>query len=200
MRAFARNRLAFGFILVAFAATALFYSQLPDLLPMHWDIHGQPGTFQPKWWAAWVVPVSAVLVTTSLAWLLIPKRTSTIIINTVAGFMSYLCGVTLYVAIHPSESPVPYAFMGVGLLLMVVGNILGKLTWDFFVGIRTYWTVDDPDVWERTHRVSGPVYVFGGLAILAASIAHAATPILLALLLATSLYPMIYSYIAWRRG
>jgi uncharacterized membrane protein len=114
MSAFARHRLAFGFILGAFAATVLFYSQLPDLLPMHWDIHGRPGTFQPKWWAAWVLPFSAVLVTTSLAWLLIPKRTSTIIINAMAGFMSYLCGVTLYVAIHPSESPVPYAFMGVG--------------------------------------------------------------------------------------
>ena len=101
MRTFARQRLAFGFILGAFAATALFYSQLPDLLPMHWDIHGRPGTFQPKWWAAWVVPVSAVLVTTSLAWLLTPKRTSTIIINAVAGFMSYICGVTLYVAMHP---------------------------------------------------------------------------------------------------
>ncbi len=176
MRAFARHRLAFGFILGAFAATALFYSQLPDLLPMHWDIHGRPGTFQPKWWAAWVVPVSAVLVTTSLAWLLTPKRTSTIIINAVAGFMSYICGVTLYVAMHPSESPFPYVFMGVGVLLMAVGNILGKLTWNFFVGIRTYWTVDDPDVWERTHRAAGPVYMFGGLAILVASIAHAPSP------------------------
>jgi uncharacterized membrane protein len=200
MRALARHRLAFGFILSAFAATALFYSQLPDLLPMHWDIHGRPGTFQPKWWAAWVVPVSAALVTASLIWLLNPKRTSIIVINAVAGLMSYICGVTLYVAMHPVESPFPYMFMGVGVFLMAVGNILGKLTWDVFVGIRTYWTVDDPNVWERTHRAAGPVYMFGGLAILVASMAHAPISISLALFLATCLYPMIYSYLVWRRG
>jgi uncharacterized membrane protein len=199
MSALPGHRLAVAFILSAFAATALLYSQLPDTLPMQWDIHGRAGTFQPKWWAAWVVPISAALVTTSLAWLLTPKRTSTIIINAIAGFMSYICGVTLYVAMHPVESPFPYVFMGVGVLLMAVGNIFGKLTWNFFVGIRTYWTVDDPNVWERTHRAAGPVYMLGGSAILVASTAHAPIAISLALLLATCLYPMIYSYIVWRR-
>lgn len=200
MRALARYRIAFCFIVSAFAATTLFYSQLPDLLPTHWDILGRPGAFHPKWWAAWVEPASAALVTILLAWLLTPKRTSTIVLNSVAGFMSYICGVTLYVAMHPLESPFPYVFMGVGVLLMVVGNVLGKLTWNFFVGIRTYWTVDDPNVWERTHRAAGPVYMFGGSAILVASMARAPISISLALFLATCLYPMIYSYIVWRRG
>lgn len=194
------HRLAFGFVLIAFAATALFYGQLPDVLPMHWDVHGRPENFEPKWWAAWVMPTSALVVTALLVWLLTPKRTSIFIINIVAGFMSYLCAVTLYVAMHPMESSFPFVFMGVGVLLMAVGNILGKLTWDFFVGIRTYWTVDDPHVWERTHRASGPVYMFGGLAILVTSVAHAPISIPLALFAATCLYPVIYSYIVWRRS
>ena len=90
--------------------------------------------------------------------------------------------------------------MGMGVFLMVVGNILGKITWNFFLGIRTYWTLDDPAVWERTHRAAGPVYVLGGAAVLAAGMSHAPTSIPLAILLATGLYPMIYSYVVWRRG
>ena len=90
--------------------------------------------------------------------------------------------------------------MGIGVFLMAVGNILGKLTWDYFVGLRTYWTVDDPHVWERTHRASAPVYVLAGAAILIASLAHASPLVPVALLLATGLYPILHSYIIWRRG
>ena len=177
MRAFARYRLAFGLVLVAIAATALCFSQLPDLLPIHWDMHGRPPDFQPKWWAAWVVPVSAVLVTTSLAWLLTPEADVYDHHQCCRGLdelplRRHLVCRDASIGIASSVT----CLWASALLLMAVGNILGKLTWDFFVGIRTYWTVDDPDVWERTHRASGPVYVFGGLAILVASIAHAPTP------------------------
>jgi uncharacterized membrane protein len=196
----ASYRLAVSFTLIAFAATAACYCQLPDSVPMHWDLHGRPTLYLSKWWAAWLLPVATAIVTTGLMWLLAPKRTSSIIVNGVAGLMCYICTISLYTAIRPLDSLVPYAFMGIGVFLMVVGNILGKLTWNFFVGIRTYWTMDDPSVWERTHRAAGPVYVLGGTAILIAGLTRAPTSALFALLLATCVYPVIHSYIAWRRG
>jgi len=193
-------RPALVFVFIAFAATAVCYSQLPDALPMRWDLYGHPGLYMPKWWVAWVIPLATALVTTGLIWLLPPKRTSRIIIDAIAGMMCYICAVSLVTAIHPVASPLPYVFMGIGVFLMVIGNILGKLTWNFFVGIRTYWTTDDPAVWERTHRSAGPVYVLGGAAILAAGMAHVPTSALFALLVATCVYPVIYSYIVWHRG
>jgi len=196
----ARYPAAAWFVLIAFAATALSYTHLPELMPMHWDWHGRPDNYLPKWWAAWVAPATTAVVTGTMVWLLSPKRTSTIIVNAVAGLMCYLCGVSLYAAMHPSDPPFAYLFMGLGIFLIVVGNILGKLTWNYFVGIRTYWTMDDPRVWERTHRAAGPVYVLGGIAVFGAGIAHATTTIMLTLLLATCLYPIAYSYFVWRRG
>jgi uncharacterized membrane protein len=193
-------RPALIFVLLAFVATALAYSQLPDTLPMRWDLQGHPSIYVPKWWAAWIIPVITALVTAGLMWLLPPKRTSLITTNAVAGLLCYLCAINLFAAAHPAASPLPYLFMGMGVFLMVVGNILGKITWNFFLGIRTYWTLDDPAVWERTHRAAGPVYVLGGAAVLAAGMSHAPTSIPLAILLATGLYPMIYSYVVWRRG
>jgi uncharacterized membrane protein len=196
----ARIPAAAWFVLIAFAATALCYSHLPERIPMRWDWHGQPDSFLPKWWAAWVVPAATAILTAMLVWLLSPKRTSTVIINAVAGLMCYICGISLYAAMHPSDEPFAYIFMGLGIFLIVVGNILGKLTWNYFVGIRTYWTIDDPRVWERTHRAAGPVYVLGGIAVFGAAITHATTTAILAVLLATCLYPIAYSYIVWRRG
>ena len=199
-RTLASYPLAVSFSLITFVATAACYTQLPDSVPMHWDLHGQPTLYLPKWWAAWLLPVATVIVTTGLTRLLTPKRTSNVIVSGVAGLMCYICALGLYAAIRPLDSPVPYAFAGIGVFLMVIGNILGKLTWNFFVGIRTYWTMDDPSVWERTHRAAGPVYVLGGAAILIAGLAHAPTPALFALLFATSVYPVIHSYITWHRG
>ncbi|MBS0419208.1 MAG: SdpI family protein [Proteobacteria bacterium] len=196
----ARYPAAAWFVLITFAATALSYTRLPDLMPLHWDSHGQPDGYFPKWWAAWIVPILTAIVTATLVWVLSPKRTTTIIINAVAGLMCYFSGVSLFAAMHPTDPPFTYVFMGLGIFLIVVGNILGKLTWNYFVGIRTYWTMDDPRVWERTHRVAGPVYVLGGIAVFCAGIAHASTTIMLALLLATCLCPIGYSYIVWRRG
>jgi uncharacterized membrane protein len=193
-------RVAAAFILIAFAATALFYSQLPDPMPMLWTSGGQVGGYLPKRWGAWIVPSAAALVVVAMARLLTAKRTSTIIVTAVAALMLFSCGVTWYAAMHPADTPLAYVFIGLGVFLMVVGNILGKLTWNYFVGIRTPWTMDDPRVWERTHRVAGPVFMVGGMAMFGAGIAHASAPMLLALLLATCLYPVIYSYYAWRQG
>jgi uncharacterized membrane protein len=193
-------RPALIFVLVAFIATAIGYEQLPESLPMRWDLYGHPTVYMPKWWAAWIIPVVTAVVTMGLTWLLPPKRTSFITINAVAGLLCYLCAINLFAAAHSAVSPLPSVFMGMGVFLMVMGNILGKITWNFFLGIRTYWTLDDPAVWERTHRAAGPVYVLGGAAILTAGISQAPTAIPLAILLATCLYPMIYSYIVWRRG
>jgi uncharacterized membrane protein len=194
-------RVAVVFIVIAFAATALLYGQLPDPLPMGWTLDGHIARYLPKRWGVWLLPGTAALVTMLLATLFTQKRTSTIIVTAVAGLMLFCCGIAWYAAIHPMESPLTYTFVGVGAFLIVVGNISGKLSWNFFAGIRTPWTMDDPHVWERTHRAAGPVLMIGGIAImLSAALANASATMLLALLLATILYPAIYSYFIWRRA
>jgi len=195
-----RYRVAIALILLAFVGTGLVYSQLPDLMPMQWGLDGRVNSYFPKWWAAWIVPVVAAVATAAMMNLFNAKRSSTLIVNAFAAFMLFSCGVIWYSAMHPSESPLAYLFAGLGVFLIVIGNIAGKLTWNYFVGIRTPWTLDDPKVWERTHRAAGPVFVVGGLVMFGAGIAHAPAAILLALLLATCLYPTLYSYRVWRRG
>jgi uncharacterized membrane protein len=200
MNALSQYRLAVGFVLLTFVATALTFGQLPDSIPTHWDLHGQPNHYMPKWPAAWLLPLTAAATVACLIRLLDAKRTTKYIIISVAALMCYFCAVFLFTAMHPAESPIAYYLAGVGAFLMAVGNILGKLTWSYFVGLRTHWTVDDPHVWERTHRASAPVYVLGGAAILLTSLTHTSPLVPIAFLFATCLYPFLHSYIVWRRG
>jgi uncharacterized membrane protein len=193
-------RVAAALIAIAFAAGALLYGQLPDPMPMHWSLDGQITRYVPRRWGVWILPSAVALVTVFLATLLPQKRTSTIIVTAVAGLMLFYCGVTWYSALHPSVSPRAYVFAGVGAFLIVFGNICGKLSWNYFVGVRTPWTMDDPRVWERTHRLAGPVFMLGGIAMLGAGLANASPTTLLTLLLATTLCPVIYSYLLWRRA
>ena len=193
-------RAAAALIVIMFAATALLYGQLPDPVPMSWTLEGHIAGYLPKRSGVWLLPGIAVLVTVLLATLFTQKRTSTIIVTAFAALMLFCCGVTWYAEIHPSESPLAYTFAGVGAFLIVFGNISGKLGWNYFVGIRTPWTMDDPRVWERTHRAAGPVFMIGGIAMLCAALANASISTLLVLLLATAFCPAIHSYFIWRRA
>ena len=52
----------------------------------------------------------------------------------------------------------------VGLLFLFLGNLMGKVKPNFFMGIRNPWTLSDPDVWNRTHRLGGGLFFLAGLA------------------------------------
>ena len=55
--------------------------------------------------------------------------------------------------------------VGVGVLLVVVGNVLGKVRPNYFVGVRTPWTLASARSWEATNRLGGRVFVLGGVGL-----------------------------------
>ena len=89
----------------------------------------------------------------------------------------------------------------VGGLFVVVGNYLGKVRRNFFVGIRTPWTLASDEVWARTHRVGGWLFVLAGIAIVAS--AGGSRQLLPVVLLASvgtaALISVAYSYVVYRK-
>src|SRR5262249_47262811 len=71
-----------------------------------------------------------------------------------------------------------------GLMFIVVGNVLGKLRWNYTVGIRTPWTLADERVWDKTHRFGGWLFVIGGLTMVAGVFIPLSTVVRVWLLLA----------------
>lgn len=61
--------------------------------------------------------------------------------------------------------------VGLGALLVMVGDALPKSRRSLFVGIRTSWTLRDTDNWVATHRLGGKMMMIaGGLIVLLAFI------------------------------
>lgn len=89
--------------------------------------------------------------------------------------------------------------LAVGVLLMVLGNYMGKLRRNFFVGIRTPWTLASEAVWERTHRLAGWIYVLAGAAMLVLALAGAMAGWTLAAVVVVLLIPHVCSYLIYRR-
>ena len=94
-----------------------------------------------------------------------------------------------------------FVFVAVGLLLMIMGNFLGKVRKNFFLGIRTPWTLASDEVWAKTHRLGGWCFVIAGafMAIMGVAAPPSGMPWVIAVIVAIALVPVVYSYIAYRR-
>ncbi|MEZ4364105.1 MAG: SdpI family protein [Kofleriaceae bacterium] len=94
------------------------------------------------------------------------------------------------------DRAVPAALGG---LLVVFGNFMGKLTRNFFVGIRTPWTLASEEVWLRTHRLGGKVIVLAGLGLVLSSALGGGFVFVIAAIALVAVIPIVYSYVLYRR-
>jgi uncharacterized membrane protein len=89
----------------------------------------------------------------------------------------------------------------IGLMFIVLGNFLPRLRSNWWMGVRTPWTLESERVWRETHRMAGWTFVAGGaVAVLAVLLpAPLRFPIGFAGLMGGGLLPVIWSYVLWRR-
>jgi len=86
-------------------------------------------------------------------------------------------------------------------MFILLGNYMGRIKPNWFIGIRTPWTLSDAEVWRRTHRWSGGAFVLAGVAGLISVLfaAETAFAIFLAAMLAVSVFSIVISYVFWRQ-
>lgn len=195
---------------LAAATAAALYPRLPATIPTHWNIHGAVDGTMPKAWGVLFYP--GLIAFTALLATVLPAispqgfrierfaRAYDLIMISMIVFSLCLMAAAFAAALG---IPVPMARVvtaGTGALLIVIGNVMGKVTRNFFVGIRTPWTLASDEVWLRTHRLAGRLLVVGGLGILVAT-ALDVNPVLplIGIAGATVIIPVAYSYVLYRR-
>lgn len=198
-------------VAVSIAVGAVLYDRLPDPVPTHFDFSGNPdgytakpmGVFAPAIILAFIGLVFAVLPRMApRGYALEPFQRAYEIIG--IAVLVLVFGIVMLSLVYAVGVPIDLNRIvgaGIGLLFVVMGNFLGKLTRNFFIGIRTPWTLASDEVWLRTHRVGGVMCVVGGVVILAASlIARSGVPlVLLGVVIAIVLFSVVYSYVVYRR-
>ena len=122
-----------------------------------------------------------------------------IIRTTVVGFTLALEVVVLLAAIGAPVHMDRLLFAAMGLLFVVLGNFMGKVTKNFFVGIRTPWTLASDEVWLRTHRLGGKLFVVAGIGLLVCALLGVGFIAMMVALAVAGGIPVVYSYLLYRR-
>jgi uncharacterized membrane protein len=203
------NLMSLGLVLLSVALAAALYGRLPEAVPTHWNLAGDADGFTAKPWGAFVLP-------TTLAglWLLLqllPRispqgfrmdrflgtfqvvQLSLMTFVFLVSVLGTLAGAGVPVSM---KNAIPAAL---GLLFAVLGNFLGKFRRNFFAGIRTPWTLASEEVWLRTHRLGGKVFVVAGLVLLAAGLLGYGEFALLPTLVVVVVVPVASSFVLYRR-
>ena len=90
----------------------------------------------------------------------------------------------------------------VGLLVAVLGNYMKTVKPNYFIGIRTPWTLENAEIWNKTHRLGGILWFAGGLLIAVAALLLDVTALLPAFFTAIGIMvgvPLVYSYVLFRK-
>lgn len=155
----------------------LLWDKLPDMMPSHWNINGEVDSYLPKGTWIFIFPGITLLLVLMFPFFsrIDPKkekyelfRRPWLILQMVfVGFFAYLYFVTLYIALNPDVPVVGFVFGGIGVMFILIGNYLGKVRQNWFLGIRTPWTLDNEEVWNKTQRLGGWLFLIAGLAIFA---------------------------------
>jgi uncharacterized membrane protein len=201
--------IGFLILLATLAATAILYPSLPARVPTHWNAQGQIDGYSPKWSLLVFGPgILAILlgIFAALPWLS-PRRFTVdtfrstylyIMVLTLALF-AYFQALLLWAA-HAGHVDISKAIWGgICLLFVLLGNVMGKVRRNFYIGIRTPWTLANEQVWNATHRFAGRTFVAGALGSLVLSLAGASFWLPLTALLTGALAPVVYSLVYYKQ-
>lgn len=167
------------FLLAATVALSFVaYPQLPERVASHWNFAGQVDGWSSRSFQVWFFPLlmAGMYALFLLLPVLDPKKDRYAEFSQVyALFKSLLLSVFFVIDAASTVYNLGYdinisVIVGgtIGIMMIVIGNYLGKLKRNWFVGIKTPWTLSSDNVWNKTHRVGGRLFVIWGLILIAA--------------------------------
>lgn len=196
-------------ILATLAGTIVAYPHLPDIVPIHWDIQGHVNGWGPKWSLFLYGPglmAFIVLIFSALPWLS-PKKfevdsfraTYLYIMIVIVALLAYGQLLVLISALGFAVDVSRALEGGVCLLIALLGNVMGKVRRNFYVGIRTPWTIANEQVWNATHRFAAKTLFAGGMLGLVGVILRAPFWLPITAILVGALVPALYSLILYKQ-
>jgi uncharacterized membrane protein len=187
---------------------ATLFSSLPARVPTHFSIDGTPDDYSKKVNLFFLVGfVSLINLGTYLLLTNIqkidPKKAANQSKETMQkiGFAItlLLTGINIIVVNSAKNSKFSLNVLipVIGLFFAYLGNLIISIKPNYFVGIRTPWTIEDEETWRKTHQLAGKMWFAGGLLITIFSLVtpvRFAVIILLCILTVVTVVPMVYSY------
>ena len=196
--------------LAALAGVAL-WNQLPDQMASHWNANDEVDGTMPKFWGVFLMPL--ITLGMLVLFLILPgvdplkaniaqfRESFNLFILVIVAFMLYVHGLTLawslgYQDFKMSAAMLPF----MGVLFIAVGWMLKKAKRNFFIGIRTPWTLSSDTVWDKTHQFGSILFMASGVLAIIGGFFGGMTAFWLMFvpLIGSSLFLVVYSYVLYR--
>jgi uncharacterized membrane protein len=204
---------AIALVVLATGASVWVYPSLPERIPTHWNIKGEVDGYGSKQWSVFLMPVFMIGMLILFYFLpaLSPKQfqvdtfrpTYLYIMVVVTALFAYLHLLILYAvwqsAMRKQEFDLGRPLIaGIFLMFALLGNVLGKVRKNFYIGVRVPWTLASDRVWNDTHRLAAWIYVASGL--LGFIMILVGVPILYPIILwiGSLFIPVIYSFVHYK--
>lgn len=200
---------AIAVILAVLAGTLVAYPKLPSTVPIHWNGSGHADDWGPKWslflWGPGFM-AAIVLLFYVLPWLS-PKKfeidtfreTYLYIMIVMVACLGYIHVLVLINGVGATWDIGRAVLGGICLMIALLGNVMGKVRRNIYVGIRTPWTIANERVWNKTHRLAAKTSFVAGLLGLAEVSLHAPFWLPIATVLTGPIIPAIYSLVYYKQ-
>lgn len=197
--------------LLTLVAWIIALPHLPATMPIHWGANGEADGFATK--------INAMILTVGIMVLIyfiiafVPRidprkenykyfsKTYNILLNAVLLLFFF---VNMSTILQGLGYNVPMSYIApimAGLVFIIIGNYLQRVRSNYFMGIRTPWTLSNENVWKKTHRLSGKIFFIGGLLILISAFLPDGykSVILWGSIVLCVAVPYLYSYVAYKK-
>ena len=190
---------------------AYVWNSLPQTVPLHWNFKGEIDNWGPKSHLIWVIGLLSVIsygLLTVIPFIDPKKKIQNMgqkfynLKFFLVLFMSALSVFIIYSVKNQSMHHTNFLFIGLGLLFVILGNYMKTIKANYFIGIRTPWTLENETVWKKTHELGGKLWFIGGLLIVISCLAFDqewSSKIFISIVIIISVIPILYSYILFKK-
>ncbi|MFA6268736.1 MAG: SdpI family protein [archaeon] len=194
-----------AFVISAVALSILFYNSLPQIITTHWGINGEANGFMDKTTGLTLVPLLMIII--GLVLYFIPKldplkenildfrKDYNKFIAVIMGFMLYIHAITLGINLGLNINIGQVLSPAFAALIYFTGSMISKAKRNYFIGIRTPWTLSNDKVWASTHTIGGKLFKGAGILCLTGLLfPDFAFFFILAPIIIASIWAIVYSY------
>jgi len=197
-------------ILASYAIGIIIYPLMPELMASHWNASGEVDSYMPKFWGVFLMPIiSTVMV---ILFHYIPsidplkenikkfRKYFDKFIIMITLFLAYIYALTLAWSMGLRFDMSIQIIPGLAILFYYTGILIGHAKQNYFIGIRTPWTLANETVWNKTHKKGARLFKTISIMILIGLLApDYAFAIMMTLILSATLYLVIYSYVEYTK-
>jgi uncharacterized membrane protein len=197
-------------LLAMFVTAAAVWNSAPDQIPVHWNGAGEIDRYGGRFEGLLLLPLIATGIYLLLRFLpnIDPGRanyarfggTYAAIRIGVIALSAAIYGVAMLWVVRRPVSIKGVVPILVGVLFVVLGSVMGKIRPNWFVGIRTPWTMSSKIAWVRTHRLGGWLFLAQGVLFIVSGALdnRILNGVVIGTIFAVIATLFVYSYVLWR--